>query len=58
MKLGSGQGRAKSRLTSMTKRLSWLPPVSDTSSYFRPRRFSFSSMTGFLPCLVKIGPCC
>lgn len=42
----------------MTKHLSWLPPVSEMSSYFRPRRFSFSSITGFLPCLVRIGPCC
>lgn len=28
------------------------------SSYFSPRLFSFSSITGFLPCLVRIGPCC
>ncbi len=40
----------------MTKRLSWLPPVSEVSSYFSPLRFSFSSMTGFFPCLVRIGP--
>lgn len=49
------QGRG---LTSITKRLSWLPPVSEMSSYFSPRLFSFSSITGFLPCLVRIGPCC
>ena len=42
----------------MTKRLSWLPPVSEISSYFSPRLFSFSSITGFLPCFVRIGPCC
>ena len=42
----------------MTKRLSWLPPVSEMSSYLSPRLFSFSSMTGFLPCFVRIGPCC
>lgn len=42
----------------MTKRLSWLPPVSEMSSYLRPRLFSLSSITGFLPCLVRIGPCC
>lgn len=45
-------------LTSMTKRLSWLPPVSEVSSYFSPLRFSLSSMTGFFPCLVRMGPCC
>ena len=54
---GAGSG-ADGALTSMTKRLSWLPPVSEMSSYLSPRRFSFSSITGFLPCLVRIGPCC
>lgn len=43
-------------LTSMTKRLSWLPPLSEMSSYFRPLRFSLSSITGFLPLAVRIGP--
>lgn len=42
--------------TSMTKHFSWEPPVSADSSYFRLRRFSFSSITGFLPFLVRIGP--
>lgn len=28
------------------------------SSYLRLRRFSLSSMTGFLPCLVRMGPPC
>lgn len=40
----------------MTKHFSWEPPVSADSSYLRLRRFSFSSITGFLPFLVKIGP--
>lgn len=40
----------------MTKHFSWEPPVSADSSYFRLRRFSFSSITGFLPFLVKMGP--
>lgn len=42
--------------TSMMKHFSWDPPVSSDSSYFRLRRFSFSSITGFFPFLVKIGP--
>lgn len=43
-------------LTSITKRLSWLPPLSEMSSYLRPRLFSFSSMTGFFPLAVNMGP--
>lgn len=43
-------------LTSITNRLSWLPPVSEMSSYFRPLLFSLSSITGFLPLAVSIGP--
>ena len=43
-------------LTSIMKRLSWLPPLSEMSSYLRPRLFSFSSITGFFPLAVSMGP--
>lgn len=44
------------QITSMTKHFSWDPPVSADNSYLRLRLFSFNSMTGFFPFLVKIGP--
>ncbi len=42
----------------MVKVLSLKRPLTEVSSYFRLLRFSLSSMTGFLPCLVRMGPPC